>query len=328
MDKSIGRRVARISWTAERVVELIRERQANGLALNYQSVVNDDEKLTGAARRLFGGWKQALEAAGIELQSAAPDRSHRRPPGYWDKARVLDELRTLQAKGIPLNAHSVQQVEGGLCAATRLFGSFEAAIEALGLDYQTVRKTEEWTPERVVQEIQRAYALGADLSDNTVSALNGALYGAAATHFLGWAQALEAASINQNDVRRTSRWSRERLLSHFRSAIERGLSVPALINWDERTYKHNVYDHFDSFADFYKALGIEEVESERVDGTRLRQARAAACITQAELGARIGYSHRAIGLYESGQVVPSVPVAIRLAEALSVTVEDLFGAKE
>jgi putative transcriptional regulator len=50
----------------------------------------------------------------------------------------------------------------------------------------------------------------------------------------------------------------------------------------------------------------------------LRAARRAAGLTQAELGASVGLSKQAISQYESGRLVPTAEVALRLAGALGL----------
>lgn len=57
----------------------------------------------------------------------------------------------------------------------------------------------------------------------------------------------------------------------------------------------------------------------------LRQAREQAGLTQVELAERAGVSRQLVGGVEAGRHVPSVDAAIRLARALDVSVEELFG---
>ena len=58
--------------------------------------------------------------------------------------------------------------------------------------------------------------------------------------------------------------------------------------------------------------------------TRLREARTAAGLTQAELAERIGVSRKTINTVENGVFVPSTVLALKLARALGTTVEGLF----
>lgn len=58
-------------------------------------------------------------------------------------------------------------------------------------------------------------------------------------------------------------------------------------------------------------------------GSRLRQLRQARCLTQTQLAERIGVGQSAISAVEAGDNTPSLAVAIALAEALSVTLDEL-----
>jgi len=47
-------------------------------------------------------------------------------------------------------------------------------------------------------------------------------------------------------------------------------------------------------------------------------------LTQAELAERAGITRKSINAIEAGQMVPSTILALKLARALGLTVEDLF----
>jgi putative transcriptional regulator len=57
---------------------------------------------------------------------------------------------------------------------------------------------------------------------------------------------------------------------------------------------------------------------------RLREARDSKGWTQAELAARVGVSRKTINTVENRVFTPSTTLAIKLAAALDVTVENLF----
>jgi len=59
-------------------------------------------------------------------------------------------------------------------------------------------------------------------------------------------------------------------------------------------------------------------------GNRLREARTAAGLTQAELAERIGVSRKTINTIENRVFTPSTLVALLVARALARRVEDLF----
>ena len=58
--------------------------------------------------------------------------------------------------------------------------------------------------------------------------------------------------------------------------------------------------------------------------SRLKEARTAAGLTQAELADRAGVSRKTVNTVENGVFVPSTVLALKLARALSVPVETLF----
>jgi putative transcriptional regulator len=65
------------------------------------------------------------------------------------------------------------------------------------------------------------------------------------------------------------------------------------------------------------------VTAERL-GNRLKQFRARANLTQAELAARVLVSRKTVNTVENGVFVPSTILALRLAAALGASVEELF----
>lgn len=59
-------------------------------------------------------------------------------------------------------------------------------------------------------------------------------------------------------------------------------------------------------------------------GIRLKEVRTAAGLTQAELAERVGVSRKTVNTVENGVFIPSTTLALGLARALAVKVEDLF----
>lgn len=59
-------------------------------------------------------------------------------------------------------------------------------------------------------------------------------------------------------------------------------------------------------------------------GVRLKDARTDAGLTQAELADRVGVSRKTINTVENGVFIPSTLLALKLAAALKLRVEDLF----
>jgi putative transcriptional regulator len=58
--------------------------------------------------------------------------------------------------------------------------------------------------------------------------------------------------------------------------------------------------------------------------TTMRVQRARLDLTQAELAERAGVARKSINAIETGNMVPSIVLALKLARVLGVTVEELF----
>ena len=61
-------------------------------------------------------------------------------------------------------------------------------------------------------------------------------------------------------------------------------------------------------------------------GRRLRELREAAGLTQTQLAERAGMVYQALAKYERGENEPTWPVALRLAEALGVSMDEFKAA--
>ncbi len=125
-------------WSRERIVEAIREIRDSGQSLNWSAVNRNHAGLYRAARRRenYGSWQAALEAAGVVQTPRAPARQ-------WTRRRIIEEIRRLHRESVDLSQKSVMASHGALLAAaksSRYFGTWRRAVEAAGIDYDTVRR--------------------------------------------------------------------------------------------------------------------------------------------------------------------------------------------
>jgi putative transcriptional regulator len=61
---------------------------------------------------------------------------------------------------------------------------------------------------------------------------------------------------------------------------------------------------------------------------RIKVQRAMKDLTQADLATMAGVTRRSVNAIETGRMVPSVLLALRIARALGVTVETIFGFED
>lgn len=178
----------------------------------------NDQSFYAAARRLFGSWPNAVQAAGL-----VPRIRHR-----WTPASVLKAVKARYHAGLPMvrvsdDADSLYQ------AARAYFGGFHNAMTAAGIEV-TFRKR--WPRQRIIAAIQAHYQKG---SLCKVWRDDKRLFWAGTLRFGNWRNALEAAGLKP---KRYQRWSRQFILQRLRvwhrrsqyniSIIDRALAAAAV----------------------------------------------------------------------------------------------------
>lgn len=308
------------------MVQAILDRHSDGKAVNYQGVVSDDEKLTGAARRYFGSWDKAMQAAGFKEEDYKNPATEREE---WDRGKVITRLKDHIYKGKDISPHEVQVYDSKLYASgVYYFGSWEKVIEHLNIDYSQIKKTDDWSKEIVIKTIQDAYKTGADLSDATVSALSPKLYGAAYHYFKGWSEALEDSGIDSKTVRRTRGWGREKIANLVSEAFTNGVTVTQLDNLGILK-AGDILNHFSDYEELYDTIGINSDEVNRnISGdpvkNNVRLLREKRNLSQVRLGEMVERSHRWVSMIENQETGIRMDDAIKLASALNVTLDYLF----
>ena len=123
-------------WSRERIVERIRELHAQGHDLSWRAVSTRlDPALAAAALRPngFRSWREAIAASGLDIDEIARY-------GHWSPERIVAELRARHHSSRALSSKAAQIENPSLfCAARRRFGSWDAALEAAGLDASAIR---------------------------------------------------------------------------------------------------------------------------------------------------------------------------------------------
>lgn len=127
----------------------------------------DNEALYQSAVKYFGSYQKALKKLGLSYELLGIRDCSRK----WNRERVVIELRKLKRKHIPLNSVYMQKnYPALLTAATRYFGSYENAINVLGLNYRNIRQLQNlqgWVKnlssediEELSKRIKRLYSNG------------------------------------------------------------------------------------------------------------------------------------------------------------------------
>ncbi|MFA4028625.1 MAG: hypothetical protein GDYSWBUE_000641 [Candidatus Fervidibacterota bacterium] len=149
------------------------------------------------------------------------------PRMRWSKEKIIEEIRKLAEQGQSLNIASVRRVFSPLASiacSRKYFGSWRAAVEAAGFNYDDIVKVRKWTKERIVEEIKRLHSEGKDLRPAAVSKIAPRLITAARDprYFGSWRVAVEAAGINYDEmVKRMQEQSLEQIKQGIIDEIRR-----------------------------------------------------------------------------------------------------------
>lgn len=140
------------------------------------------------------------------------------PGRVWTKEKLTAQIKKLHREGVDLSPTSMQLAHSALFSSARSashFGSWRAAIEAAGLDYDSFKRVKgQWTREDILRRIREMNAQGHDLLDPRFKTKNRSLYLAACAHryFGSWKRAVEAAGLDHEQMRESRVWTQARIL--------------------------------------------------------------------------------------------------------------------
>lgn len=176
------------TWSSERVINEIRSRHEAGLPINNGAIQKAWGSLLFAAKLRFNSWDAALKAAGFDPASV------RRQLPPWTRSRIIEYLRSLRDKRMPLLPRQVKP--RSICfAANRLFGSWKSALRAAGLSVDHIyRNRIPWTRARLIRAIREGY--GRNLYQQDWGVPMTSIRRTACKFFQTWPAAVKAAGFD------------------------------------------------------------------------------------------------------------------------------------
>lgn len=238
----------RRKWTVERVLKAIRDLDRRGIALNYASVLKADGGLPQAASKLLGSWNEALCAAGFDPDAV---RLSRRP---WTRRQIIELIQSRAAEGLPISSYRVEPQSAEI-ASRRLFGSWKQALRAASVPNPSA-EFPKWTKVSVVESILLRQQLGQPLHCLAAAQQDSQLYDAARRHFGGWGQALSAAGIDPESVRRRRPpWNRDAIIATLQAQARTNRRVDRRSEHSE-SFVHAARRLFGSWHQTLAAAGI------------------------------------------------------------------------
>ena len=174
-------------WTREEIIRRILDLDAKGYPLTVGKP-GVSPALYQAGSRIFGSWRNALQAAGL-----SPDRGGRAE--RWPPAKILMVIRNLSQRRRPLRKNELEERFGSLVsAARRVFGSWSKAILASGVDPAKLRRVVPWTRERVLETLLTRALRNQPVSARLMEPRS--IVEAGRRFFGSWSATLEAAGLD------------------------------------------------------------------------------------------------------------------------------------
>ncbi|MBE7449232.1 MAG: hypothetical protein HS111_10135 [Kofleriaceae bacterium] len=234
-------------WTVERVTTELRARHKAGKSMAPEAILREEPALYRAIWRRLGSVGAAIARVVPEAEDA-PIR---------DERRVLAMIRLRKRKGLSLEKADVpSRLRAG---AQRLFGTWQKALAAAGLDIDEELSHRTWTDEELLAAMR---ALAAEKPAMTVSELHRSRLGSTASKRFGTlAAALRLAGLTRWP-RRLHRAlpGRDDVLRLLRQRHSRGdvLSMPATRRDEPRLVKAAL-KHFGKWNAALAAAGVARV---------------------------------------------------------------------
>ncbi|WP_462411401.1 hypothetical protein [Neobacillus sp. Marseille-QA0830] len=122
-------------WNKELVLEKLKtfSKKENP---NENNIRKKNPALMKAIRRYYGELKTALELIGIEYDNIRLTKEK----GYWSKEKVIQTIQEYHENDFPLNSMYAKKYYSGMyTTAGNLFGSWEKAVIASGINFNHVR---------------------------------------------------------------------------------------------------------------------------------------------------------------------------------------------
>lgn len=191
-------------WNKARVLAEIKKIPREKLWFVYR----DNIALHSAARREFGSWRKAIEAAGYdydEINKAAGTRYT-----TWTREKVIKMIRELPPEKLSYARMTKENILL-YSAAYRRFGNWSNALRAAGVPEEVIAasfKNRKWTPEKIIAAIRERYTNGGKMASGYMQRHEPSLFSAAFRRFGSWAEALAAAGIDYKEIIRNKAHTR------------------------------------------------------------------------------------------------------------------------
>lgn len=208
-------------WDKDEIVRALRKLHRGGADLSYNALARKQQSLVSAAAYHFGSYRKAVEKAGIDYAEVT-----RRP--RWNKAAIINLIKQAKRSGEDLHWSAVTARGDELAKAAfaslqpRLFGSWDRALHAAGLDADEVNRYRKWTKETITSELRQRFRSHEPLNSGAIQREDPGLHAAAVRHFSSYDDALRAAKLDPDKVRERRSWSKDDVIRGLKNSHRAG----------------------------------------------------------------------------------------------------------
>jgi len=202
-------------WDKERIIQTLRTLHRQGADLSYNRLARKMQPLLSAAAYHFGSYKKAVERAGIDYAEVI-----RKP--RWTKPLIIKMIKNAKREEKDLHWSAVSRRRDDLGRAAfaslqeRLFGSWDRALHAAGLDADQISRYRKWDRNTIVAELKERFSDEEALNSGALQREDPGAHAAAVRHFGTYDNALKAAGFKPDRLRQRRRWTKPEVVRELR----------------------------------------------------------------------------------------------------------------
>jgi hypothetical protein len=205
----------RSAWDKPKILKALRRLSKQKQDLSYNKMSRQHQALVSAAAYHFGSYRAAIEHADIDYRMVL-----RRP--RWTKLMIIKLIKAARRAGEDLHWSAVTQRRDDLGRAAfaalqpRLFGRWDKALQAAGLDVDDVAIYRRWDQHTILFELRCLAREGEAINSGTIQREDPGLHAAAVRQFGGYDEALRAAKLDPLVYRRRRRWTPQQVAKELK----------------------------------------------------------------------------------------------------------------
>ncbi|RVT56248.1 hypothetical protein [Niallia taxi] len=246
-------------WTSELVIEEFKGYMHKGLDITDKGLRNNYPTLRFQIQKRFGSYRSFLTSQGINYDDIKLYNT-------WTKEKIIKVFCKLQKAGEELHVNNLKEKHSQLLGAIdRKYGSYEAFLQEIDVDYSLIKKYQNWDKQTVTEEFEKYTSNNEDLRESKLQKNNSALYKQIRNHFGNYKKFLSIMGYEYSDIRGKIDWTEQRIDDEFEEYLNENKDLKA----SKMNRKHNtLYNAIKRrFGEYGKYLECKGFDYDEVRGT-------------------------------------------------------------